>query len=150
MIALSSSDRPSPIFKMMATSVKMVPECRTCNSSECSSWESLGTRETAWVQEELKNTPRSVQIWQQLSVFSQCIRTGRMDAAQFGIRPHRPGVIPFLEALQENVDSSRQSEKAAWASMSGSEEAGKDEAMTDAGEQKPGKDGKDENAMDET
>ena len=67
------------------------------------------------MQGELLATARSAQLWQQMRALSAGIRTSRMDPTQFGLQPARPGVTAFLEALQEDVDSSRLEQKRAWA-----------------------------------
>jgi hypothetical protein len=58
-----------------------------------------------------------VQLWQQMRALSQGIRTGRIDASQFGIVPTQPGVTAFLDAVQAQVDSQRQPQKAVWKSQ---------------------------------
>jgi hypothetical protein len=66
------------------------------------------------VQKELHNTARSAQLWQQMRALSQGVRTGRIDASQFGISPAAQGVSACLEALQTDVDANRQENKKQW------------------------------------
>ena len=55
-----------------------------------------------------------MQLWQQMRALSQGIRTGRIDASQFGLSPAQPGVTAFLDAVQQQVDTQRQAQKDAW------------------------------------
>lgn len=80
-------------------------------------------------------TARSAQLWQQMRALSAGIRTARIDPTQFGLQPARPGVSAFLEALQEDVDSSRLEQKKAWA-VQAKEQAQAQAGLTkDAGQQ---------------
>ena len=69
------------------------------------------------MQAELSDMTRSVQLWQQLRAFSAGMRTGRIDASQFGIQPAQPGVTAFLDAMQSDTDTNRKAQKAAWAQL---------------------------------
>lgn len=57
---------------------------------------------------------RSAVLWQQVRALSAGLRTGKISAAQFGVQPPRPGIVAFLEAVQEQVDTQRLPQKAEW------------------------------------
>jgi hypothetical protein len=54
-----------------------------------------------------------------------------VDPSQFGVNPNRGGIVPFLEALQEQVNTHRQPQKAAWGASHGSGATTDGEAVAD-------------------
>lgn len=55
----------------------------------------------------MEQLPRTAQFDQQLQGLSTALSTGRIDTSQFGIEAG-PGVLAFLEAIQELVDKEKQ------------------------------------------
>ncbi|KAH1251621.1 26S proteasome regulatory subunit RPN13 [Glycine max] len=68
--------------------------------------------EGKWSPEEILELLQSPPFRQQVDSFTYVLRTGQIDLSQFGIDPNKFTVLSFLEALEDSVSKSVESEEA--------------------------------------